>query len=119
MFEANDLERPFTKEEIKEAIFYMTKDKYLGPNGFSLLFYQECWDILKGDLLEVFEEFWERGVMNKGVNAMFLVLIPKKEGAVEISNYRPISLVGSLYKIIAKVLSLRSRVVIGNVTFNS
>lgn len=44
-----------------------------------------------------------------GSNATFLVLIPKKEGASGLTNYRPISLVTSFYKIIAKVLSLRLR----------
>lgn len=69
--------------------------------------------------MKVFAEFWERGVINKGVNATVLILIPKKEGALELLDYRPINLVGSLYKIIAKVLSLRLRDVMDKVTFDS
>lgn len=37
------LERVFSKEEIKEAVFRMAKDKSPGLDGFTLLFYQECW----------------------------------------------------------------------------
>lgn len=50
-----------------------------------------------------------------GVNATFLMFIPKKEGASELSDYRPISLITSLYKIIVKVLLLRLRKVMGKI----
>lgn len=59
------------------------------------------------DLMEVFTEFFDNGVISKGVNAIFLVLLPKKNVAMEMMNFRPISLVGSLYKIITKVLVFR------------
>ena len=38
------------------------------------------------------------------VNATFLALIPKKEGAYDIKDFKPIILVGNIYKIVAKVL---------------
>lgn len=49
------------------------------------------------------------------VNVTFLVFFPKKEGASGLSDYRPISLVTILYKIIVKVLSLRLRKVMGKI----
>ena len=36
---------------------------------------------------------------------MFLVLVPKKREAKDPKDFRPISLVGSLYKLLAKVLA--------------
>lgn len=47
----------------------------------------------------------------KGSNSSYIVLIPKKEGACDISHLRPISLIGSLYKILAKVLVGRLKLV--------
>ncbi|RVW54091.1 hypothetical protein CK203_080433 [Vitis vinifera] len=44
---------------------------------------------------------------------MVLLLIPKKEGASDVQDFRPISLLGSLYKIIAKVLANRMKRVMG------
>lgn len=44
--------------------------------GSQFFFYQVCWDIIKGDLLKVFAEFYDSDVINVGVNATFLVLIP-------------------------------------------
>jgi hypothetical protein len=29
-------------------------DKALGPDGFSIAFFQKCWEILKEDIMEVF-----------------------------------------------------------------
>lgn len=40
----------------------------------------------------------------KSINATFVTLIPKKVGAMKLNDFRPISLVGEVYKIIAKVL---------------
>lgn len=61
--------------------------------------------------MEVFEEFRERGIISEGMNATFIVLIVKKEGAMNFSDFRSISLVRSLYKIITKVLSMQLRIV--------
>ena len=48
-------------------------------------------------------------------NSSFLCLIPKVENPQQLGEFRPISLVGCLYKIISKVLSLRMKKVIGKV----
>ncbi len=49
------------------------------------------------------------------LNATFLSLIPKKANAIEVKDFRPISLVGSVYKILAKVLANRLSVVLAAV----
>lgn len=104
---ACNIEKPFSVEEVKETVMSMGKDKSQGPDGFSMFFYQKCWDIIHVDLIEVFAEFFDNGVIRKDVNATFLVLLPKKNAAMEMMDFRPISLVGSIYKIIAKVLASR------------
>ena len=44
-----------------------------------------------------------------------MILIPKKVGAKDLRDFRPISLVGSLYKWLAKVLANRLKKVVGKV----
>ena len=59
--------------------------------------------------MRVFAEFHSSGIINQSTNASFIVLLPKKSVTKKISDFRPISLITSLYKIIAKVLSGRLR----------
>ncbi|KAJ9687808.1 hypothetical protein PVL29_013851 [Vitis rotundifolia] len=106
---ASRLESPFTEEEIYKAIFQMDRDKAPGPDGFTIAVFQDCWDVIKADLVRVFDEFHRSGIINQSTNASFIVLLPKKSMAKKISDYRPISLITSLYKIIAKVLAGRLR----------
>ncbi|RVW49919.1 Transposon TX1 uncharacterized 149 kDa protein [Vitis vinifera] len=75
----------------------------------SALVFQDCWDVIKEDLVRVFAEFHRSGIINQSTNASFIVLLPKKSLTKKISDFRPISLITSLYKIIAKVLSGRLR----------
>jgi len=58
-------------------------------------FEEEVWDVIR-DLNghKVFAEFHARGKFEKSFNATFVSLIPKKAGAMEVRDYRPISLVG-------------------------
>ena len=85
------------------------KPKNPRPDGFTIAVFQDCWDVIKEDLVRVFDEFHRSGIINQSTNASFIVLLPKKSMAKKISDYRPISLITSLYKIIAKVLAGRLR----------
>lgn len=49
------------------------------------------------------------------MNATFIILIPKKVGAVEVKDFCPISLVSGIYKIIAKVLVNKLKTVLENI----
>ena len=59
--------------------------------------------------------FYEHKKFVRNLNATFLVLIPKKGDAEDLKDCRPISLVGCLYKLLAKVLANRIKRVIGKV----
>ena len=64
-----------------------------------------------------FEEFFLHGMFQRSLNSTFLVLLPKKGGAKDLKDFRPISLVGGLYKLLAKVLANRLKTVVGEVVF--
>ena len=67
---------------------------------------------MQKDILAVFEEFFQHCKFEKSLNAFFIALIPKKNGTSNIRDFRPIGLVGSVYKILAKVLANHLRVVL-------
>lgn len=106
------LERRFEKNEILSVVRDMEGDKAPGPDGFSMAFFHHCWRVVERDVLAVFEEFYQHCKFEKYLNATFIVLIPKKNDASNICDFRPINLVESLYKILAKVLENRLKVVL-------
>ena len=55
--EAEVLELPFTEEEIHYALMEMNGDKALGPDGFTVAFWQSCWDFVKEEIVDLFKEF--------------------------------------------------------------
>ena len=65
--------------------------------------------------MSFFREFHDHSKFVKSLNTTFLVLIPKKLGAEDLRDFRPISLVGSLYKWLAKVFANRLKKVVGKV----
>ena len=82
-----------------------------------MAFWQACWDFVKEEILELFKEFYDQSSFAKSLNTTFLVLIPKKRGAEDLGDFRPISLLGGLYKLLTKVLANRLKKVLGNVVF--
>ncbi|RVW94928.1 hypothetical protein CK203_034502 [Vitis vinifera] len=88
--EADTLELPFMEEEVHLALMDMNGDKAPGPDGFTVAFWQYCWEFVKEEVLEMFKEFHEQNVFLKSLNTTFLVLIPKKGGAEKLGDFRPI-----------------------------
>ena len=117
--DASWLDRPFEEEEVFGVINNFNGDKAPGPDGFSMAFFQSCWGVLKTEIMAVFHNFHIQAVFEKSLNASFLALIPKKVDAVEVKDFRPISLVGGIYKIISKVLANRLRKVVNGLISDS
>ncbi|GKD19602.1 RNA-directed DNA polymerase, eukaryota, partial [Tanacetum coccineum] len=110
----DDLERMVTKEEVKQAVWDCGCDKSPGPDGFSFSFFRHFWSTIEKDMFEAVDCFFTNGDMPNGCNSNFIALIPKIIDANMVKDFRPISLIGSLYKVIAKVLTNRLTNVIGD-----
>lgn len=71
----------------------------LGLDSFSIAFFQFFREIVRDDVMhfprDVFEHF------KRSLNATFVARIPKKIGAVDVKEFRPISLIGSVYMTLA------------------
>ena len=84
-----------------------------------MAFYHHCWRVVESDVLVVFEEFYQYSKFEKSLNVTFIALIPKKNDTSNIWDFRPISFVGSVYKILAKVLANRLKEVLDQLIFES
>ena len=111
------LEEMFTEEEIQAAVSGLNGDKALGLDGFPLAFWSFSWDFVKEEVMGFFREFFEHNQFVKSLNAPFLVLVPKGSIVEDLKDLRPISLMGSLYKILSKVLANRIKRVMGLIIF--
>ena len=76
----------------------MEGDKVPGPDNFTIAFFQKCWSVVKNDVMAFFDHFHRSSEFERSLNASFLSLIPKKNNALNIKDFRPISLVGNVYK---------------------
>ncbi|XP_071694652.1 uncharacterized protein [Rutidosis leptorrhynchoides] len=112
--EAGALEDKFCESEIWEAVKGCSSSKAPRPDDFNMGFYKKFWYVIKDDLIDAVNLFWERGEISKGCNASFVTLIPKMVDPLCLSDYRSISLIGSYYKVIAKLLSNRLKKVVPN-----
>ena len=81
---------------------------------FFAAFWQFRWDIVKTDIMDLVKDFHKWGRFVRSLNSTFLVLILKREGAEDLKDFKPISLVGGLYKLIAKVLANRLKKVMNS-----
>jgi hypothetical protein len=102
------LDLPFSEEEIKVAILTTPKEQAPGPDGYIGLFFSECWEIIKQDIMAAIDQFYlinQQGMHY--LNQAYVMLIPKKENPLRISDYRAISLTHSFAKLVSKLLATR------------
>nr|KAJ0221007.1 hypothetical protein LSAT_V11C200075540 [Lactuca sativa] len=109
---ASSLEKPFSLDEIKSAIWACGSDKASGPNGFSFAFLKKHWDTIGNDFYFAVKYFEASGNIDKGCNSSFITLVPKIQDPNTIDDFCPICLIGCLYKTIAKVLAERLKKVV-------
>ncbi|GKU93253.1 hypothetical protein SLEP1_g6860 [Rubroshorea leprosula] len=113
------LERPFTIEEIEEGLNDCDGSKVPGPDGFNFNFIKFAWSTVKEDFVNFLTKFNRNGRLVNGLNSSFLALIPKKLNPEQFKEYRPISLIGCLYKLLAKVLANRLKMVMEGIISES
>ncbi|XP_062109574.1 uncharacterized protein LOC133821078 [Humulus lupulus] len=99
-----NLVRPFTKKEVKDALFSISSIKSPGPDGYGSGFFKAMWSNLEVEISEAIFDFFERGDLPEEANMATICLIPKIETPAKTADYRPIACCNSIYKCISKML---------------
>lgn len=73
--------------EIRAAVFSMEGSSSSGPDGFGGIFYHTCWPIVSEDITRVVQTFFMKNYLPKGLNSNTVILLPKKEAAVTITDF--------------------------------
>jgi hypothetical protein len=77
---------PFTEEEVKAVVDNTACDKAPGPDGYTGAFFKACWSTIKGDIMAVINKFSNLQTSNlHWLDSTNIALIPKKEGAEEVT----------------------------------
>jgi hypothetical protein len=106
----SDLDVMFTDDEVWSVIKEMPKEQAPGPDGYIGSFYHRAWRWIKGDVMAAVHKLYVgdgRGF--EKLNRALIMLIPKKQGAIEVGDYRPISLIHSFAKLFSKLLATQLR----------
>nr|GEZ50808.1 RNA-directed DNA polymerase, eukaryota [Tanacetum cinerariifolium] len=112
--QVKNMDRLISRDEIKNAVWSCGENKSSGPDGYTFEFFRQYWNFIGPDLCSAVECFFDKGSFPMGNNASFIALIPKVLDAKYVTDYRPISLIGSVYKVITKVLANRLAMVVSD-----
>jgi len=104
-----------TDVEVLEAVSQCGSSKCPGPDGFNFAFVKKYWEVIGKDIVQAIRNFHSTGFIPRGCNATFITLIPKKDNPSNLNEFRPISLVGCVYKILSKIIANRLKKVLPNI----
>lgn len=84
------LERPFSEDDIKDAVWDCDGNKSMGPDGYSLEFFKRCWDFVKQDVFNFVKDFFKDARLLKVVISSFITLIPNIHSPQSLKYFIPI-----------------------------
>jgi hypothetical protein len=107
-----ELSVPFTTQEIDAVIKNMPTDKAPGPDEFNGKFLESCWHIIKEDIYKLCFEFYEGKLNLESINMGHITLVPKIPSPEGVNDFRPITLLNCVLKILTKLLANRLQKVV-------
>lgn len=102
------LDDPFSEDEIWGIVKEMPSVAHRAPDGFTGLFFKKTWEVIKPDIINLFNAFWSLDTRSLYLlNDALMVLLRKCPTPKKIGDYRPISLIHSVGKLLTKGLARR------------
>jgi Reverse transcriptase (RNA-dependent DNA polymerase) len=105
--ESQDLERPISLEELDKSLHDCNLKSAPGTDGFSNKLIKHCWKFLRHPLLKYANHCFISGTLTPNFRNASIKLIPKKGDLTKLKNWRPISLLSNMYKIISRLINAR------------
>ena len=104
----NKLEGELSVDECRQILKTFSNGKSPGEDGFTVEFYVQFFELLAPDLLKSLNAAYFHGEMSVSQRRGVITLIPKDDAnLVELSNWRPITLLNVDYKIASKAIASR------------
>ncbi|KAK4254083.1 hypothetical protein QN277_009512 [Acacia crassicarpa] len=109
------LTQPVLDQEIEAAVFQLGAAKAPGPDGLSAIFYQSAWQTVNREVCAMVHDFFEGKAGVGPLHDTNIVLLPKIEKPDDVKHFRPIGLCNVSYKIIAKIMTNRMRLLMDKI----
>lgn len=110
-----DMDRLFNREEIQMALLESDYNISPGPNGLNAACLKHYWKLILPSFQRVLENFFQDGHIPIGINSYFFALIPKISNPTTPTNYRTISLINSIFKVLLKILANRLKLALPHI----
>jgi hypothetical protein len=94
---------PFSSTKIDNIVRNLSADKAPGPDGFNGNFLKSCWHLVKSDFYDLCKDFFDNSLNLEGLNSSYISLIPQVNNPVRVNDFRPISLLNIVIKMISKL----------------
>lgn len=99
----------FTEREVHSAIKQLGTHRASGPDGVPNEFLKWYWPEIKKDILQLVQDFYDEKLDLAALNKANIILVPKKEIPETVHDYRPISVINVIPKLISKLMANRMR----------
>lgn len=110
----------YTKEEIHTTLRQIHPTKTPSPDGMPQLFFHKYWHLAGNSFTTTMLQVLNTCQVPLGLNHTFIILIPKKNNVVRVTNFMPIiSLCNVLYKLISKVIENTLKMILPHIIFDS
>ena len=110
----NDVEKQendemVSMEEITQAVKSLKREKCCGSDGLTTEFFQFFWSKMKNLYYNAIIYAKEKGRLHLAARRGVITLIPKKQNTLYLKGWRPLTMLSTCYKILAKVLAERMK----------
>ena len=107
-----ELDQPFTEEEVTEALAQMCPTKAPGPDGLHAVFFQRHWQSVKTGVVSTCLHILNEKATIAPLNHTYIALIMKIGKPSKVTDFRPISLCNVIYRIITKAIANRLKYIL-------
>jgi hypothetical protein len=105
--ETLNFDRPITLQELDVAVYSLNEKSAGGLDGISAKFLKKFWFLFRQPLLKYVSHCFNTGNLSQSFSSAGIKLIPKKGDTKQIKNWRPISLLNCIFKVVAKAVDTR------------
>jgi hypothetical protein len=109
------LDRPLTIEELDKSLDKANMKSAPGVDGLSNKFIKRYWNYFRNALFKYCLDCYQKGSLTANFLNASIKLIPKKGDISLLKNWRPISLLSNMYKIISRAINNRLSTVVNRI----